>query len=240
MINKKKRRDAGRIRLGQRDIVGLQWLSEQGAMRLDQLARLFELLDSRQVSQDAARKTVNRWLDQGWATSRLLLQGTPSFIWLTRTGARITGSSLPCTEPALATLQHNADVVDIRLDITRLDPHATWRSERQIRSVIPPRNKDKSSPHLPDAEVRLSDGRLIAIERERVAKTIERTRKIQMGLLTRRNDYDQNPNLPSTSAQPRYDIVCYYTTPAAYSVVTQARDLLPHELSSRIQIVRAA
>jgi hypothetical protein len=82
------------------------------------------------------------------------------------------------------------------------------------------------------------DGRIVAIERERVAKTIERTRNIQMGLLSRRYDYDATSDVVVGSLPPRYNAVCYYASDEAISVVTQAQERLPSDLASRLHIVR--
>lgn len=236
---KRRRRDAGSVRYGTRDLVGMNWCADQGAMRIDQLATLFSQVDQRLVSPDAARKTVSRWLDRGWATSRTLLSGQPPFVWLTAAGMRVSGQSFPSEEPALSTLSHNADVVAIRLTIQTGYPNDIgWRSERSIRAVVPPRTRGQSSPHLPDGEVIMPDGRIVAIERERVAKTIERTRNIQMGLLTRRYDYDATNDVAVASLPPRYNAVCYYATDEAISVVTQAQERLPADLASRLHIVR--
>jgi len=235
---KRRRRDAGSVRYGTRDLVGMSWCADQGAMRIDQLAQLFSQVDMRPVSVDAARKTVSRWLDRGWATSRTLLIGQPPFVWLTAAGMRVSGVNFPSEEPALATLAHNADVVAIRLTVQTAYPNdIRWRSERAIRAVVPARTRGQSSPHLPDGEIILPNGHIIAIERERVAKTIERTRNIQMGLLTRRYDYDATNDVVVASLPPRYAGVCYYASDEAVSVVTKAKDLLPGDLASRLQIV---
>ncbi|NNN10113.1 MAG: hypothetical protein HKL85_13100 [Acidimicrobiaceae bacterium] len=236
---RRRRRDAGSVRYGRRDLVGMSWCADQGAMRIDQLARLFSQIDERPVSVDAARKSVGRWLDRGWATSRTLLHGQPPFVWLTPAGMRVSGMSFPSEEPALATLAHNADVIAIRLAIQTAYPNGIqWRSEREIRSVVPPRARGKNSPHLPDGEVIFPDGQIVAIERERVAKTIERTRNIQMGLLTRRYDYDATSDVIVASLPPRYCSVHYYASDEALSVVQKAGDSLPGDLGSRLQIVR--
>ena len=208
-------------------------------MRIDQLAQLFSQIDKRPVSVDAARKTVSRWLDRGWATSRTLLKGQPPFVWLTAAGMRVSGEHFPSEDPALATLAHNADVVSIRLTVQTAYPNdIRWRSERSIRAVVPARTRGQNLPHLPDGEIILPDGRIIAIERERVAKTIERTRNIQMGLLTRRYDYDAPSDVVVASLPPRYAGVCYYASDEALSVVTKAKNLLPGDLGTRLQIVR--
>ncbi len=234
---KRRRSDTGRLRLGKRDLTGMLWVGEQGTMRIDQLANLFGLLDKRYVSPDAARKTVARWLDHGWANSQIILQGHPAFVWLTPAGMKNVGLDFPAVEPALATIHHTADVAGIRIGIFKEVPSASWRSERAIRSVMQGRAQGQTVPHIPDAEVRLTDGRLIAIERERTAKTIERTKRIQLGLLSRRYDYDHASDEPSTLIRPRYDTVCYYATPEVVSVVQQARSQLPTDMQTRLQVM---
>ena len=236
---KRRRRDAGSVRYGPRDQVGMSWCATQGAMRIDQLAQLFSQIDGRPVSSDAARKSIGRWLDRGWATSRTLLKGQPPFVWLTTAGMRVSGLSFPSEEPSLSTLAHNADVTTIRLTIQTAYPNGIrWRSERAMRAVVPPRTRGQGSPHLPDGEVILPDGRIVAIERERVAKTIERTRNIQMGLLTRRYDYDSTSDVVVASLPPRYCAVHYYASDEALSVVQKAAASLPGDLGTRLQIVR--
>ena len=236
---KRRRRDAGSVRYGLRDMVGMSWCATQGAMRIDHLAQLFSQIDQRPVSVDAARKSVSRWLDRGWATSRTLLRGQPPFVWLTPAGMRVSGLNFPSEEPALSTLAHNADVAAIRLSIQTAYPNGLqWRSERSIRAVIPPRTRGQRSPHLPDGEIIFPDGQIVAIERERVAKTIERTRNIQMGLLTRRYDYDATSDVIVASLPPRYSAVYYYASDEALSVVQKAAASLPGDLGSRLQIVR--
>lgn len=235
---RRRRRDAGSVRLGRRDIVGLQWAAEQGVMRLDQLAELFASVDNRAVSTEAARKTVGRWADHGWAISRTVLQGQAPFVWLTTAGMRHAGLAYPAGEPALGTLQHTTDVTAIRLNLLLTAPDSRWRCERDIRAAIPARRRGQGVPHIPDAEVRLADGRMVAVERERTAKTVERTRTIQLGLLSRRYDYDRDTDTSTTLLEPRYALVAYYASDEAMSVVTQARDRLPRDLQSRLLITR--
>jgi hypothetical protein len=216
----------------------MSWCAVHGAVRIDQLAQLFTLVDGRPVSVDAARKTVARWLDRGWATGRTLLTRQPPFVWLTPAGMRQTGLDLTAEEPALSTLSHNADVVSIRLAIQASNPDVRWRGERSIRAVLPPRVRGKSSAHLPDGELIFPDGRLVAIERERTAKTIERTRNIQMGLLTRRYDYDATDDVVVAALPPRYSAVWYYASNEAISIVQKAAGQLPGDLGVRLEVVR--
>jgi hypothetical protein len=237
-MKKAARRDAGRMRIGTRDIEGLAWVGQQGALRLDQLAQLFTHLDGRAVSADAARKTIARWTQHGLAETRVIFQGEPPYVWLTASGLRMADLPYPAGEPAIATLHHNRDVTDVRLSLLTGAPHSTWRCERNMRAALASRKRGQTVPHLPDAEVRLADGRLVAIERERTAKTIERTRNIQMGLLTRRHDFDADADTATTLLKPRYDLVCYYAADEAIPIVDAARLQLPAELASRLQVIR--
>jgi len=232
-----QRRDSGSIRVGERDFIGLTWCGEQGAMRLDLLAQLFSHIDNTFVSVDAARKTISRWVEKSWAIRRTILQGEPAYVWLTPAGLRQVGLNYVAGEPSLATLQHNCDVSFIRLQILTQDRTSKWRSEREIRSVVPARKRDQSSPHLPDGEVILADGRIIAIERERVAKTIETTKHIQLGLLSRRYDYDAGVDQITKASQPRYSLVIYYASPEAFTVATKASEGLPADLKLRLKVL---
>jgi len=231
-----QRRDSGSIRVGQRDVVGLTWCGEQGAMRLDLLAELFSQIEGTSVSVDAARKTSGRWIEKGWAVRRTILQGEPPYLWLTASGMKQVGLGFVAGDPPLATLQHNCDVSFIRLQILKQEPTSKWRSEREIRSVMPPRKKDLSSSHVPDGEVILTDGRIIAIERERVAKTVERTKHIQLGLLSRSYDYDTGQDHITKLSQPRYAQVIYYASPESFTVVTKASLELPDDLRARLKV----
>ena len=238
MSEKKKRRDCGSVRVGARDLAGMAWCGEHGAVRLDHLAELFGRINGRAVSEDAARKSISRWIDRGWAQSRTLLVSQPPFVWLTAAGMRMSGLNLVAEEPSLSTLQHNADVASIRLSLNASYDNPRWRAERSMRAVIPPRARGQTSPHLPDGELILSDDRIVAIERERTAKTIERTRNIMLGLLTRRYDYDATNDVDVAVLPPRYAAVWYYASDDAISVVRSAAATLPETLRERLQVVR--
>jgi hypothetical protein len=234
----RRRRDAGTVRVGERDLVGLRWCAEQGAMRLDQLAALFTALDGRAVSADAARKTITRWLDHGMAQGCVVLAGEPAYYWTTLRGMRLVGLDYPAVPPGLATLAHTLLVNDVRLEALRRYPDARWRSERDIKSVLPARRRGELVPHLPDAELHMNDGRIIALEVERTPKTIERVRTIQLGLLSRRYDYDRSTASP-LQATPRYSGVWYFTTPTTDALVRAAAAQLPADFQPRLHIMAA-
>lgn len=213
----------------------MNWTAEQQSMRLDQLAAIFTAIDQRHVSNDAARKTISRWVDQGWAESRVLLQGQPAFVWLTTAGMRLTGYDYPAGEPALGTLTHTAITTDIRLWLLARYPNGWWRSERAMRSLLPRRTRDTPVAHLPDGEYHARNGAIVAIENELTPKTIERTRRIMLGLLSRKYDYDQQHDI-GTGDTPRYKSIWYFTAPAAHNVVQAARDTLPEDYTGRLVI----
>ena len=205
-------------------------------MRIDQLATIFGAIDGRSVSADAARKTIGRWIAHGWATSRLLLQGEPAFVWLTPAGMRTAGMDYAGVEPALATLTHTRIITDIRIHLLSRYPQTSWRSERAMRGLLPQRQRGQQQPHLPDGELHGQNGSMIAIENELTAKTVQRTRNIMLGLLSRRYDYDHSDE-PVADRNHRYRAVWYYVNQQTRSVVETARDQLPGDYQERLHIV---
>ncbi len=83
MDMKNKRRDFGKLRLSNKDLVGLDWVATMGSVRLDALSQLFSLVDGREINLEATRKLVHRWLVIGWAEQQAFLYGVPPFVWLT-------------------------------------------------------------------------------------------------------------------------------------------------------------
>lgn len=230
-----QRRDAGHPRWGQRDLIGLRWCGEQGTMRLDQLATLFAAVDQRTVSSDAARKTVGRWVEMGWAESRAILHGEPAFVWLTAAGMKQNALTYPPGPPGVATLTHQREVTDVRLTILATSPNARWRPERELRALLPARQAGSTVPHLPDAEVITPDGRIYAIELERTPKTVTRTRRIIQGLLARKNDYDHD-GPPPPGTPHRYTGVLYYADEAASPVIREAVAQLDPASQQRVRL----
>src|SRR3954469_18076443 len=93
IVEGRRRADAGRPRLSDRDIELLRWIGEQYAVSLPQLARLMER------SVHAARWLRARWQRAGWAAGGALVVGQPVFLWLTPAGARLCGSAFKVWEP---------------------------------------------------------------------------------------------------------------------------------------------
>lgn len=228
------RRDAGRLRLGQRDAEGMKWCGQQYTVRIDHLAQLFSHLDRRVVSSDAARKTVQRWVAHGYANTAVLLRAEPAYVWLTTRGMSLAGLGYPAIEPTISVLRHTSAVNLIRLHLLERYPYCEWRSERAIRALLPPRTRGQQLPHVPDGELSVPGHGVIAIEAELTAKTIQRTRNIQLGLLSRKYDYDEPSD--GSATDPRYRQLWYFVTDDSASVVRTAAAQLPADYQARMAI----
>ena len=234
---RERRNDFGKIRVGQRDLVGMDFVASMGVVRLDALASLFTIVDGKDVSLEATRKVVQRWVQVGWATQQSILKGEPPFVWLTKNGMAQTRFNLPTDSPGLALLKHTSDLSFIRLDALRSNPSAYWRSEREIRKVASVHTKGNNFPHIPDAEVILNENHIVAIERERTAKTVERTRNIMMALCSRKFDYNVSENMPDKNQDFRYLEIFYYASPETLGVVDKAKNQLPENFSKRVRVL---
>lgn len=233
---KNKRRDFGKLRLSTKDLVGLDWVATMGTIRLDALSQLFSLVEGREVGLEATRKLVHRWLVIGWAEQQAFLTGVPPFVWLTKSGMAQTRYSLPTEIPALALLQHTSDMSFIRLEAIKALPSAVWRSEREIRNVASQHSKGLGYPHLPDGEVLFDGTYIVGIERERTAKTIERTRSIMLELCTRKNDYDNSMSSQDLDVY-RYSKIYYYVSNEALKVVEKAKGQIPENFANKVKVI---
>lgn len=236
MNTKNKRRDFGKLRLSTKDLIGLDWVATMGTVRMDALSQLFSHVEGREINLEATRKLIHRWLEVGWAEQQTFLSGVPPFVWLTKSGMAQTRYSLPAEIPALAMLQHTSDMSFIRLEAIKALPNARWRSEREIRNVASYHSKGISYPHLPDGEVFIDGNYIVAIERERTAKTIERTRSIMLELCSRKNDYD-NSISSHDSDKYRYSEIYYYASIEAIKVVEKAKSQLHDNFAKKVKVI---
>ena len=117
-----RRKDYGKLRLSTKDLTGLDWVATMGTVRLDALTELFRFIDNKEITLEATRKVVQRWIKIGWAEQQVFLKGQPPYVWLTKYGMNQTRYSLPCEMPALALLQHTSDLSFIRLEALRAMP----------------------------------------------------------------------------------------------------------------------
>ncbi len=129
-----RRADAGRVRLGQRDIDGLILCAEHGGAPYDLLAAALAAQPAR------LRAIVARWRRAGYAATGRLGPG-PAWCWLTAAGMAAAGLGYPAARPPLARLDHSRAVLAARLWFAASPAwgqhQGWWQSERRIRRKGP-------------------------------------------------------------------------------------------------------
>ncbi len=186
---------AKRLRpLSDRDRELLQLVSEQRAIRLDQLARFVD----RRPSE--ARRVVERLARDGYVKQQRFLVAEPDpWVWLTRRGEGVSDAGYFYCEPKVGVLAHTAATNEVRLAVAKKHPRTKWVSERALW-----RREGRSGRHLADGELKLA-GKRHAIEVELTRKWPKRVATI-VGEL-----------------RERYDVVDYYCTPTTRRVVEVAQ-----------------
>ena len=180
--------------LGDRDRELLRLVSEQRAIRLDQLPRFL----GRRPSE--VRRVVERLVRDGYAEQERFLVADPEpWVWLTRSGERASGTGYSHYEPKVAVLAHTAAANEVRLAVAKEHPRAKWVSERALW-----RKEGRSGRHLADGVLELS-GKRHAIEVELTRKWPKRVAAIVAELCE------------------RYDVVDYYCTPTTRRIVEGAQ-----------------
>lgn len=173
---RRRRRDAGSVRFWERDAELLGFIAEQHALTVPQLARL----SGGELS--TALNLRNRWRRAGWIESYPLVWRRPSFVWLTREGARVVQSPYRALPPNPGLALHLQAVTDVRLLVERELALGAWECERALAKA--PRRAGAPVPHLPDAVLETQRGR-IAIEVELTLKTPSRLELILAELARR-------------------------------------------------------
>jgi hypothetical protein len=238
----------------ERDTVGLLFTAEMYGVQLDLLAARLA------IREPAARATVTRWRQQGYADWAQLGPGG-RWVWLTQAGLAACGLPYRAGAPALPRLAHLRAVTAVRLALETAPGYAAaggyWRSERRLRARMGSRVPLRE--HLPDGEVHWPDGspepdspelgspglgntvawagECWAIEAELTRKTVVRTAAIMTEILTRTGDYGcpaAEVRVPGRA--PRHTRVLYLCSPAARPVVLRARRGLGPALATRIEV----
>lgn len=181
---RKRRSDAGTVRLSERDMATFEFLAEMKAVYEDDLRVLFGRITGYTPSAEAVRQAIRRWERAGYARAQKLLVKQPRIVWLLPAGAAFVGETT-WRETAAVTAMHQAEVARVRLWMEgRTWPPGEvigWQSERRLRQE----SAGQKTEHVPDAIVTFSDGtkeKRAAIEVERSAKELPRVRKIVMHL----------------------------------------------------------
>jgi len=156
--------------VGDRDLVALEWIGEQAAVRLDVVARL--LGGTAPVGDRVARRRVERWHQVGLVDRRRFLVGSPPVVWLTRAGARTTEGAYRSTPPSIGLLDHLHAVCLVRLGVEAAGGDH-WVSERALHRARP-----TPEAHVPDGRFRSPRGVDTAVEVELTPKAPHRLRRI--------------------------------------------------------------
>ncbi len=171
---RKRRRDAGKKRLNDRDVFALTWIGQQYAIRLDQLQWVLGRFPGHGarhpdwISESSARDAVDRWEQMGYIRAQGIRDKQPFWIWLTRKA--LTKIGLPYVyrdlkESSLDAVDHLYAINAIRLHLEAVCPDMHWTSERALlRGRI--RLKGKTFLHRADGIATYADGEKVAIEGE--------------------------------------------------------------------------
>ncbi len=213
------RRDAGEIRLTDRDLWALRWIGEQYAVRMDQLGMLLgsqpggETSVAGVLSERRTRRVVERWTNAGLVETRKILYAEPGWVWLSRSGLRAVGLEVKYLVPRPMWLSHVFWSAEVRRSLENQNEF-DWRSERLLHTFGSARNPH----HLPDAE--LTGGSVVlAVEVELAPKHLKRLIDI---VAWHSHDYEQTR---------------YYVAPAADRGVRRAIEKLTTEQQRRIQVI---
>ena len=214
------RKDAGAIRLTDRDLWALRWIGEQYAVRMDQLARLLgsqpggETSLEGMLSERRTRRIVERWTQAKLVETRKILYAEPGWVWLSRAGLRAVGLQVKYLVPRPMWLSHVFWCGEVRRRLGDDSEYFGWVSERLLHAFGSALNPH----HLPDAELTVGTT-TVAVEVELTPKHLKRLIDI---VAWHTHDYEQTR---------------YYVAPAAERGVHRAIEKLTAERQQRIQVI---
>lgn len=164
-----RRADYGRVRASERDLELLEFVGEQYAVTLPQLARLI----GREV--ETARSLRDRWKRAGWINSGQLSVQAPSFVWLTTRGA--ANSPFRVWEPNPILALHIEAMTNVRITLEHELRFGKWECERAVAQRLAKSKGRFHRGHLPDG-ILYQDSERIAIEVELTLKNRTRLEAI--------------------------------------------------------------
>jgi hypothetical protein len=172
---RKKRKDAGRVRWQGRDYYALEWIGVQGAIRFDQLQRLLGRESPRTqnnsaiLSPSATRNAITRWETKSLIDSEHIVPGEPLYYWLTPSGFQFAEQHVPQYTPKELDMPYLLACNQVRLHLerwNRIDPQmfgdfqeCYWVSQRELQS-----NHPKQKTYLPSGEYWTEARGTLAIE----------------------------------------------------------------------------
>ena len=216
------RSDKGNVLVTRRDWTTLQWIGEQYVVRLDHVQTLLGRMAGKgakvpgQISRNAARLVVARWMRAGLVHSRKILAYEPPWVWVTAKGLQELGLPFKPYTPSLARLVHLGCINAVRLRLERQYPDDVWYSERELRADMV-YEKGATFPHMPDGLLETEAGD-IAIEVELTAKKPEVLQAILQELV---QEYAQ---------------AWYFVNQETYDAVQSARNRGGSFLKERVQV----
>lgn len=166
------------VLLTPRDVSAMRWISEQFAVRVDQLPRVLTE-GTQEVSRRTCRGVLERWTSADFVTRQKIFAREPAWVWLTRHGSNACGGSFKLWVPKFGNLNHVYWVNEIRLRTAIKHPDVLWVCERSIRK------EQARGLHVPDAELVSSDGGRVAVEVELTQKSAARACAIARELASR-------------------------------------------------------
>ena len=243
-LAKKKRatrRDKGKPRLSERDLIILRWIMHMYAVRFDQLQVLLarhspkrtQLKDSEQVSGSTVRTHLDRWETLGLVEFKKIYApiDDPLWCWISPYGLRYLAHEEDENGKAIIysyflpkpnrDLTHIYLVNQARLYIEDQYPDYSWRTERQLLKQQAARPKAIKQKHITDGLIVRQDGREIALEVERWDKAESRLEAILREL-----------------AQT-YHRTWYFVSKPARKAVKKARAKLSEVERKRIQVFKS-
>lgn len=178
---KRQRSDKGSVRLTERDVESLQWVGEQYAIRIDQLAKLLGRAAGRTLTESTTRAAISRWVRAGLAKSRKVTVREPGFVWLTTRGLREVGLTYKGWEPSASTATHIFWTNQVRLYVEKRHPEFSWMPERSLRAGRAMQTVSDISSHIADAELHGHES-VVGIEVELTPKSAPRRESIMRTL----------------------------------------------------------
>ena len=199
------RRNEVGVRITERDLAIVQWLSRVRFATAEQVARQFAL------SERVAYRRLRAGVAEELVWHKQPLVGVPGVYGATNTGAQVAKSPLSGSRWDWRHHDHTLAVVDLMIAIGQHYPEAAVQTERELAAALYAQGLPRGErSHLPDGVLRLGD-RVVALEVELTAKSATRLQAI----------------FRQYARQREYTDVWYYAAPPVFRRLTQAA----HDLS---------
>jgi hypothetical protein len=192
---RRKRSDAGKVRISRRTLWLLEWIGDMYALRQDHLEQLlaWEVKRPDKVKQEGklhSRDLLKRWKEKyRFVDYQVVYSGEPAWIWLTQEGLDAAGLPYKYLEPKpQSDYSHWYYNNLVRMWVQQKRPDRLWLSERRLKYGKDTRKRQRVLDI--DAEVQQGEhhAKRIAVEVELTAKDEMRTLNKMRALA--HSDYD--------------------------------------------------